>query len=141
MLKHNILNNNRNNSVILTSKRNNSLILFSEKRSGTILKKGKKCKSSDNKEKNKRIIKPFSNALNSNKKNEKKKINILQNYEQNSLIMKNKVFKYKEFKTFNYLNSKRKDYLNKSNLSIHKNTSLLLNSNIISPSINKRNVF
>ena len=138
ILKHNILNNNRNNSVILTSKRNNSLILFSEKRSETILKKGKKCKSSDNKDKNKRIIKPFSNALNSNKKNEKKKINILQNYEQNSLIMKNKVYKYKEFKTFNYLNSKRKDYLNKSNLSIHKNTSLLLNSNIISPSINKR---
>ena len=116
--------NHKNNEVILTGKT-----------SGKILKKNKKCSSSE--KKTKRIIKPFINNLNSNQKENKRKINILQTYEQNSLMMKNKDFQfsnYNDSKTFNNLSGKKRlDYLNKSNLS-NKNISMNLNPNIISPS-------
>ena len=116
--------NHKNNEVISTGKT-----------SGKILKKNKKCSSSE--KKTKRMIKPFINTLNSNQKENKRKINILQTYEQNSLMMKNKDFQfsnYNDSKTFNNLSGKKRlDYLNKSNLS-NKNISMNLNPNIISPS-------
>ncbi len=119
----NSYNNHKNNESISTGKT-----------SGIILKKNKKCSSSE--KKTKRIIKPFSNTLNTNQKENKRKINILQTYEQNSLMMKKKDFlsNYTDSKTFNNLSGKKRyDYLNKSNLS-NKNISMIINSNIISPS-------
>ena len=78
----NSYNNHKNNESISTGKT-----------SGIILKKNKKCSSSE--KKTKRIIKPFSNTLNTNQKENKRKINILQTYEQNSLMMKKKRFSFK----------------------------------------------
>ena len=116
--------NHKNNEVISTGKT-----------SGKILKKNKKYSSSE--KKTKRMIKPFINTLNSNQKENKRKINILQTYEQNSLMMKKKDFQisnYTDSKTFNDFSGKKKlEFLNKSNLS-NKNISMNLNSNIISPS-------
>ena len=123
--------NSKNNS----KNHKNNAAISTGKKIDTILKKNKKCSSSE--KKNKRIIKPFSNTLNSNQKENKRKINILQTYEQNSLMMKKKDFQisnYTDSKTFNDFSGKKKlEFLNKSNLS-NKNISMNLNSNIISPS-------
>ena len=123
--------NSKNNS----KNHKNNAAISTGKKIDTILKKNKKCSSSE--KKNKRIIKPFSNTLNSNQKENKRKINILQTYEQNSLMMKKKDFQisnYTDSKTFNDFSGKKKlEFLNKSNLS-NKNITMNLNSNIISPS-------